>query len=356
MDQRTILEWMWLVEIVVGIILFAFLNWGLKKGLKVSQERTFAKSHFWRERLMHIVYLPLHILLWILAIAYVLDILAHRFSLISIPASFHALRNACIILLFGWTLFRWKKELQKVALFNRTDKKIAIDSSTVHVLGKLASILIFVLTALLILQVLGLNIVPLIAFGGIGAAAIGFAGKDVIANFFGGLMLYIARPFIAGDQILLPEKEIEGTIEEIGWYMTSIRDKEKRPVYLPNSNFSKMVVINSSRMTRRRLEMRIAIRYEDFEKIDAIVQQIKKIIKDHPKMDGNLPCLIHFEGFEDSGLSIYIDSYCYETELEHFYPVREEILSKIYTALLQLQVEIPYTTTEVRLRPSKETF
>ena len=81
------------------------------------------------------------------------------------------------------------------------------------------------------------HIAPLLAFGSIGAASLGFAGKDVIANFCSGLMLHITRPFVIGDEIMLPEKNLEGNIEEIGWFKTSIRDKEKRAVYLPNNFF-----------------------------------------------------------------------------------------------------------------------
>jgi small-conductance mechanosensitive channel len=76
--------------------------------------------------------------------------------------------------------------------------------------GKLATVAVGVLSGLIILQIFGVNIAPLLAFGSIGAASIGFAGKDVMANFCSGIMLHITRPFIIGDQIYLPEKNLEG--------------------------------------------------------------------------------------------------------------------------------------------------
>ena len=118
---------------------------------------------------------------------------------------------------------------------------------------------------MIVLQVWGLNLAPLIAFGGIGAAAIGFAGKDVIANFFGGLMLHINRSFMVGDLIQMPDSHLEGYVEEIGWYLTTVREKKKGRYTCP-MRFSRMRVINGARMTHRRIEEKIGVRYEDFSK------------------------------------------------------------------------------------------
>ncbi len=52
------------------------------------------------------------------------------------------------------------------------------------------------------------------AAGGIGGLAIGFAAKDILANFFGGVTVFIERPFNIGDWIIISEKGIEGTVEE----------------------------------------------------------------------------------------------------------------------------------------------
>jgi len=113
-----------------------------------------------------------------------------------------------------------------------------IDKPSIDFLGKILTIIIVFISFLMILQIVGGDIMPLVAFGGIGAAAIGFAAKDVIANFFGGLMLFITRPFVNGDLIEMPSNNIIGHIETIGWYNTCIRELSKMAVYVPNSSFS----------------------------------------------------------------------------------------------------------------------
>ncbi|MCB2069634.1 MAG: mechanosensitive ion channel, partial [Ottowia sp.] len=51
-----------------------------------------------------------------------------------------------------------------------------------------------------------------------------------------------------------PDKEIEGTVEEIGWRLTRIRTFDKRPLYVPNSVFNNIAVENPSRMQNRRIK------------------------------------------------------------------------------------------------------
>ena len=65
----------------------------------------------------------------------------------------------------------------------------------------------------------GLQRFGVLAFGGIGGIAVGFAAKDLLP-IFSGLMVYLDRPFSVGDWVRSPEKNIEGTVEHIGWRTT----------------------------------------------------------------------------------------------------------------------------------------
>lgn len=95
--------------------------------------------------------------------------------------------------------------------------------------------------------ILGFSLSGVLAFGGIGGIAVGFAAKDMLANFFGGLAIYLDRPFIVGEWIRSPDHEIEGTVEHIGWRQTRVRAFNKNPIYVPNSLFSTIVVETPTR-------------------------------------------------------------------------------------------------------------
>lgn len=222
-----------------------------------------------------------------------------------------------------------------------------VEPAVAQILSKLLSIAIIFIAGLVILQILGLNVMPLVAFGGVGAAALGFAAKDVIANFFGGLMLHITRPFTVGDLILLPSQQIEGHVETIGWYLTSIRDREKRPVYLPNAFFSTLLVVNASRMSHRRIEERLGVRYEDISKTPSLASEIKAAISDHPSIDKNVPLIVSFKAFGPYSLEIYIDAYCLATRLDEFLQIKQEILLRIHQVVVKNGAEMPYPTSIV---------
>ena len=118
-----------------------------------------------------------------------------------------------------------------------------IDETTVDAVAKLLRISVIITGVLVALQSLGYSISGVLAFGGVGGIAVGFAARDLLANFFGGLMIYMDRPFNVGEWIRSPDKEIEGTVEKIGWRLTTIRTFDKRPLYVPNSLFNNLIFL-----------------------------------------------------------------------------------------------------------------
>lgn len=331
---------MWFFEIIIGILVLIAVNYIFKRIIKHVRQRSISLSSDWKEKIDYILFLPFHILLWILGITLVIEILGRRLGFAFFENYIDAFRSTGFVLCCAWVLLRWKSIVQRDFL-NKDKRAQKLDAGFAHVLNKILSIIIIVISAMIILEVWGLDIGPLIAFGGIGAAAIGFAGKDVMANFCSGLMLHLNRPFMVGDGVYLPEQHLEGQIEEIGWYLTTIRDKEKRPVYLPNAVFSHAKVVNTSRMTHRRIEEKIGIRYEDFAKIPTLIEKLQKAIAAHPDIDTHLPVLVVLSGFNPSFIEIVLDLYTLQTRYEKYLQVKHEILILVHDQLLQAGAEAP---------------
>ncbi len=342
---------MWILEAVLAAVVLIAVNYTLKHFLKYVRRRFLSRSHDWREKLDQIFYLPLHIMLWVIGTVFVLGFISQRYGFLAAAHYLEMFRNVALVGCSVWLLLRWKKEVQNALVARQHQKKI--DSSMIHMMNRLATISILVIGFLIGFQLVGLNITPLLAFGGIGAAAVAFAGKDVIGNFFGGFMLYVTRPFTVGDLILLPDRNIEGTVEEIGWYQTSIRDKEKRPLYLPNAIFSNQLVINCSRMSHRRIADRISISYEDVSKIESIVNGIKECISSHPSIDTNLPVLVFFNDFNEYSLDIFIEAFTLATRMDAFLGVKQEILLNIQKIIADNGATIPFPTTTLNMKLKK---
>jgi len=194
-----------------------------------------------------------------------------------------------------------------------------------------------------------LSISGVLAFGGVGGIAIGFAAKDLLSNFFGGLFIYLDRPFAVGDWVRSPDREIEGTVENIGWRVTRIRTFDKRPLYIPNSIFSQIAVENPSRMSNRRIKETIGIRYDDASKIETIINQVKEMLKSHPDIDSQKTLIVNFNSFSPSSLDFFIYTFTKTTDWIEFHSIKQNVLLKIVKIIEDNGAEFAFPTSTLHL-------
>jgi MscS family membrane protein len=333
----------WIVELALATAALFIAYYGLKTVLKAVKKRFDDSPQHWGDKLDSVIRLPLLVIFWAIGLTFACDLLSKRFGFTMLHYYALSIRNGAIVGCLAWMLLRWKSHFIHF-IYSKTAKHNKVDTGMVQAIGRILSIIIVILSGLIILQMFGLNIIPLLAFGGIGAAAVGFAGKDVIANFFGGFMLHLMRSFVVGDLIILSEHDIEGYVEEIGWYITSVRDKEKRPIYLPNAIFASAFVINSTRMSHRRFKENIRIRYEDFSKIGPLLVDLRKLISSHESIDIDLPILVFLDDFKEYYLDIEIDVYSPITNQAEFLALKEDLLCNIFELIKAKGFEVAYPT------------
>jgi MscS family membrane protein len=355
MNQTTLAwpDWLaehtWLLEVLVVLLLLFFLNFILKKVIERSRQKAHLQEHDWRHHLNDAMMTPLRILLVLLLISFGIELACRQFNLENSFSFVEPLRNAGIVLCLAWFLIRWKKIFYNAMAARRVKGKPSFDPISLEIMGRIFTILVIFISLLVLLGVLGLDVVPLLTFGGIGAAALGFASKDVVANFFGGWMLYVTRPFTIQDLIELPEKNIKGHVEDIGWYLTSLRDLAKQPIYIPNAMFSTQVMVNLSRITHRKIEEKISIRYSDMSKVDKIVEKVRSLLERHTEIDQHQAIHVYLLTFGSYALEIEIKAYTLATRYEEFMELKQKILLEIYNLVAELGAEMPYPTTTVNV-------
>jgi MscS family membrane protein len=207
-----------------------------------------------------------------------------------------------------------------------------------------------IVTATLVgLDTLGVNIAGLMAAGGIGGLAIGLAAKDMIANFFGGLTVFIDRPFSIGDWIVLKDYGIEGVVENIGWRQTTIRKFDRRPVYVPNSLFTTASVETPSRMTHRRIYETIGIRYDDIDCVDAITADVRQMLTEHPGIDESQTLMVNFNTFAASSLDFFIYCLTHTVNWQEYHVVKQDVLLKVAEIIARHGASIAYPTQRLQL-------
>lgn len=346
---KWIIEHTWAIEVFIALVSLLSLNLFLKKILIATKRKKNLKEGDWHYHLDYAALTPARVLLWILLASFLTDLIARELHYPSWINPIQGMRNGAIVICFAWFLLRWKRVVHATILSRHSAERPAFDLLSVQVVGRLFTIAVYFLSTLIILQLFGLDVGPLIAFGGIGAAALGFASKDVVANFFGGVMLSFTRIFSVGDLIQIPQKNIEGYVEEIGWYLTSIRDLEKRPLYVPNWLFATEMVVNQSRMTHRRFEQTIGIRYEDIHKTEEILKRIQAVLKTDENVDPAVPHYTVLKGFSPSTVDLEIKAYLQTTRIEEYKLASQSILLKVYSVIEECGAQMPLPISQVIL-------
>lgn len=340
----------WIIEVflvVFATLLAAFLL----KGVFDRVERVLIKSPtVWDQSLFSALRLPVRAMVWVVGIAFAIRIIQAETGA-AIFDAVEPLRDVAIVGLIAWFLVRFIRTVEANLIGEKERREEPYDRATYDAIAKLLRLSVVITAVLVALQTLGYSIAGVLAFGGIGGIAVGFAAKDLLANFFGGLMIYLDRPFAVGDWIRSPDRDIEGTVERIGWRLTVIRTFNQRPLYVPNSVFANVAVQNPSRMSNREIYEVIGVRYEDAGKMGAIVADVKAMLDAHPEIEHDKICMVAFNTFAASSLDFFIYCYTKTTRWAFFHDVKQDVLLRTLAIVHAHGADVAFPTSTVHLAP-----
>jgi MscS family membrane protein len=265
-----------------------------------------------------------------------------------------ALRQLGVLAALAWFLVAFVKNVERNVIETARRREREIDQTTVSALGRIVRITIVVTAILIGLDTLGFNISGLMAAGGIGGLAIGFAAKDVLANFFGGLTVFIDRPFSVGDWIVLKDHGIEGVVEHIGWRQSCIRKFDKRPVYVPNAVFTTASVENPSRMTHRRIYETIGLRYRDVGQVAVITDEVRDMLNRHPEIDESQTLMVQFNAFGPHSLDFFIYCMTHTVVWQKYHEVKQDVLLKIAGIIEAHDASVAFPTQTLNFETEPE--
>ena len=350
MDYNAYLA-MWWVEITVALAV-AGLAYGVCAFLLERLKKQAAKSkNLFDDAVVGAIQVPVNYGILMYAAWYVVDVIEQKFSIVIIPEE-RSIFIVSIAILFAWFVLRLIKIREHQILKGELETKS--DRTTIGMIFKILRVIVLILTVMVVFQTLGLSISGIIAFGGVGGAAVAFASKDLLSNFFGALMIFLDKPFGIGDWVRSSEKNIEGTVEHIGWRVTRIRTFDKRPLYVPNSVFAQISIENPSRMTHRRLYETIGVRYKDFSQVDAICKEVDSMLKHHPDIDESQTLMVNFNKFADSSLEIFIYCFTHTTHWQTFHGIKQRLLIQIGGIIEKHEAQVAFPSHSVYLENNAE--
>ena len=338
----------WIVQVFIIVFTTMLISVTQKRLLIRINTRLEKTRTYWDDALIKAMQRPLTVLIWVIGLTFAADIVEQETHAFIFTAT-DPIRDIGVIVVITWFLIRFIDRVEKNIVSKKKQEGIIFDETTANAVTKLLRVSVIITAFLVLLQTLGYSISGVLAFGGIGGIAIGFAARDLLANFFGGLMIYMDRPFDVGDWIRSPDKEIEGTVENIGWRLTRIRTFDKRPLYVPNAIFTSISVENPSRMTHRRIKETIGIRYDDAGKMRDIISAVKEMLQNHDEIDSNQTLIVNFNEFAPSSLDFFIYTFTKTTNWIKFHEVKEDVMLKIIDIIEAHGAECAFPTSTVHI-------
>lgn len=210
---------------------------------------------------------------------------------------------------------------------------------------KAIRVVVYIIAGFLIITELGYNLNGLVAGLGIGSVVITLAAQDTAKNLFGGLVIFLDKPFTVGDWIQVDK--FEGTVEDITFRSTRVRTFDNSVVNIPNSVIANDSIINWSRMERRRNKVNLCLDLDTpIEKVKKVQSRIKEMLKQHDDIIDDT-IIVRFDNITDNGINLMVYSYTNSIDYTSFLEEKEKINFKIMQILREENVELAYDTKTI---------
>lgn len=339
----------WYFKIAI-VILLGLLIYSIKRGVFNFLERLSVRSsNNLDDGVVNALRRPFAFLIFILCFEVSRLILFQHFAW-PILKSLRLLSAAMLIFMVAMFVSGFITNMEQGIANSKRRRGIDYSRSGLKAATKFIRLVIYFIAMILTLALFGVSLTGLLAFGGVGGMVAGLAAKDMLANFFGAIMVYMDRPFRVGDWIRSPDRSIEGTVEDIGWRVTRIRTFDKRPLYVPNATFTTIAIENPSRMLNRRIYETIGIRYDDIEAIDDIVADTRKMLHAHQDIDQNNTLIVNLNAFSASSVDIMIYVFTLTTDWVQYHAIKQDVLLNVEKIIRSHGAEIAFPTTTMHIK------
>jgi len=178
------------------------------------------------------------------------------------------------------------------------------------ILRKTVRSVVWILGVITAMNTAGYEVGAMLAGVGIGGLAMAMAAKDFVANIFGGVTVFVDKPFKVGDRIVV--NGIDGTVQEIGIRSSRLITLQGRLVTIPNNSFTNSPVENITAEPSRKVSITLGLTYDTApEKVQLAVAILKEIVGNHSDTENDFT--VWFSSFGDFSLNVSCTYYINKT-------------------------------------------
>ncbi|WP_444887495.1 mechanosensitive ion channel family protein [Microbulbifer sp. JMSA008] len=217
-----------------------------------------------------------------------------------------------------------------------------LDATLVPVLRNIATWAIYIVGALVVLDVFGINTTSLIALLGATGLAVGLALKDTLQNIAAGFILLSLRPFRVGDVIQFGQTM--GTVRQVGLFTTALDTSDGLRITAPNSTIWGQTLTNYSHNQTRRVEIVASIAYGD--DIEAGIQVLRRLVADEPRILSEPQPSFAVRALGDSAVNLQVRIW---TPTVEYWDVYWTLMKRLKPALEGAGLTIPFPQRELHI-------
>lgn len=229
---------------------------------------------------------------------------------------------ALVVLLLGLLVIKLiKRGAQRIM-----DRKSDMDSSLISFLRNVLGVTLKILLAVSVISMVGIETTSFIAVIGAAGLAIGLALQGTLANFAGGVLILLLKPYRTGDYI--EGYGLNGTVHEVQLFYTILYTPQNQVISIPNGQLSNSPIINYTSLETRRLDLSFRIGYK--EDLDRAKKVLSDIIQSEERIHGEPTPEILVDEFGDSALTLKIRVWTQNVEFWNLHYDMKETVKKAF--------------------------
>ncbi|MGN0390282.1 MAG: mechanosensitive ion channel family protein [Wujia sp.] len=236
-----------------------------------------------------------------------------------------------------------------VKMIRKSFQKSNLEESVASFLLSLIKFGLYAIVFITAASIVGFQVTSLVTILGTASLAIGLALQGSLANFAGGVLILILKPFKVGDYIIENDKQCEGTVASIDIFYTKLLTYDNRIIVIPNGNITAHSLINVTAAGIRKLDLAVGVAYDsDLRKVKEVLTQV---VTENSYYDKTREIDVFVDSFQDSCIKMGVRLF---VSADDYWKAKWELNEQIKYAFDEHGIRIPFEQMEVTVK-SKET-
>lgn len=248
--------------------------------------------------------------------------------------------GAVLAYIIGVRVIKWIRKVLKRML-----QKRKVDEGVQQFLDAIARFVGYFILILMILSIFGVTTASVVALLGSAGLTLGLALQGSLANFAGGVLILLMKPFAVGDYIIEDTNKNEGIVKEISIFYTTLLTYDEKTIVIPNGTLVNNSIVNLTKSGRRRLDILVDISYSA-DLLEAKKQLMKAAVESTHRLQQEEPRVM-VDALADNSVKLDVRVW---TKAEDYWEELWELNEKIKLTLDQAGIEIAFPQLDVHLR------